>query len=530
MNQQSNNTATTPTTLSSTTNVPTATASNVIDNDDVIIGGIGHLFDDAVSYLPTRASIDRNLAPIIESEERERSAYERHHHHHHQHHHHHHQHHGSNISSSNTATDTDEESRSFSSRYYEYKLALADILERPRSSLTAKIWNLFVIFLIFASVVFLIVESYPSQYKKSVWWICETVIVAFFTLEYCLRLYATCNSVREVWNFVRKWMNIVDLLSFLPFYVEIILELASLAFDHSLIDIGLFRVLRLVRIFRLVRITQVQILLLSIRKSADVLFAITMYMIIGLLITSTVVYYVERGKFDPKTRQFLLPDGVTPSPFQNIPVSLWWALVSMTTTGYGDMTPATAFGKIVGGISILVGVLVIALPSVIIGRRFGELSSQYKMKLKMDQKRRQRMERESQMDASEIRLAQETDLINALSKHERLLAEQMARMIGVMEQANETREMIRAMMSNYGGASSSTVPAPSSSSLQGPPASSSLGAAAAAATMTGCNADDSTTLTTATTAATVDPVRRSQDRIVTHQTSVSDPTYGTMSC
>jgi len=211
-------------------------------------------------------------------------------------------------------------------------------------------------------------------------------------------------------------------------------------------------VLRLFRVFRLIRITQVQLLLLAISKSMDVLGAILMYLLIALLIASTLIYYLERGKFDAKTRQFVLSNG-TVSPFQNIPICAWWAIVSMTTTGYGDMIPTSALGKLVGGASIVVGVLVIALPSMIIGRKFGELSSQYKLKQKMDQRREQQRHRMARMNENEIRLAQETDLIKALGKHDRLLSEQMQQMQDSMTKVNETREMIRVIMTRFSASS-----------------------------------------------------------------------------
>jgi voltage-gated potassium channel Kch len=239
-------------------------------------------------------------------------------------------------------------------------------------------------------------------------------------------------------------VNIIDLLSFLPFYLEILFGVAFLALNMKL-NIGIFQVMRLFRIFRLIRIPQAQILVLAISKSLEALAAIFFYALVTILIASTAIYYAERGKYDPNRRLYVLPDGRI-SQFQNIPICTWWAVVSMTTTGYGDMIPTTVLGKLIGGFSILVGVLVIALPSMIIGRKFGELSSQYKVKQKLDKKKAERERMYRELNEQQLREVQETDLIKSLRKHNRYLNEQKQQMQILMKQTEETQRMIHQIL------------------------------------------------------------------------------------
>jgi gas vesicle protein len=328
-----------------------------------------------------------------------------------------------------------------------FKQRLHRFLEYPHSSWAATIWAYFVLTIILISVVFMIFESFPQFYYLSLWWYAETVVVAFFTIEYALRLFASSNNIRDVWNFVRQPMNIIDFLSFAPFYVEILFALASFAL-HITVNVPIFKVMRLFRVFRLVRIAQVQILLSAMRKSLDMLASVLFFICLNILIASTLIYFAERGQYDYQKKIFVGKDG-QPTQFQSILISAYWSVVTMTTTGYGDMIPQTSIGKAIAGASILIGVLVIALPSLLIGSAFSELNNQYKLKKKRERKQAEREALMNSNDELRIQQSQESELTKMLRKHNRVLKEQTQQMHRAIEQAEATQKLISELLNKY---------------------------------------------------------------------------------
>lgn len=194
-------------------------------------------------------------------------------------------------------------------------------------------------------------------------------------------------------DFFFTTMNIVDLLSFVPFYLEICLYYIfkyTLGEDSqvtltvmNLQILGVFRVLRLIRLFSLSKHSaKVKLLVTAMQKSLDLLVSVLFFIGSAVVISGTLIYYAERGTFDHTTKQFvhILEDGTTePSQFSNVLIGMWYALISVTTVGYGDFAPVSSLGRVIAGVSILVGMLFIALPSLIIGRTYSEVLHQYEM-------------------------------------------------------------------------------------------------------------------------------------------------------
>lgn len=161
-------------------------------------------------------------------------------------------------------------------------------------------------------------------------------------------------------KFVFSPMAIVDLLAILPFYLPFI--------D---IDLRFLRILRICRIFSLLKMARYSIAFAMIKsvlkEKKEELFVTLMFVIIVLVIISTLMFYVEQD--------------AQPEAFSSIPKAIWWGVVTLTTVGYGDVYPVTVYGKILGGIITLLSVGLIALPSGILASAYTQQIQKRKKKI-----------------------------------------------------------------------------------------------------------------------------------------------------
>lgn len=226
-----------------------------------------------------------------------------------------------------------------------------------------KFVNIFIISLIVLNVLAVMIETIDpihNKYKLYFDWF-DRISVYIFTIEYVLRVWSCTHDPRykgSIKGRIKYMLTpgaIIDLLAFFPFYIHLITGPGRL-------DLRTLRILRLMRFFRLFRLT-------AYTKSAQMIFNVfksrfnelllSFLMVVFLIIIAACLLYFAEHNEQPKS-------------FSSIPATLWWAVVTLTTTGYGDMAPHTIVGKILAAIIMLAGVALFALPAGIITAGFLE--------------------------------------------------------------------------------------------------------------------------------------------------------------
>ena len=208
--------------------------------------------------------------------------------------------------------------------------------------------NFLLIFLIIGNVFAVLFESVNEIYAhyKIYFDTFEYVSIAVFTLEYILRFWRVAEQDpfetewKQRWHYVTSGAAIIDLLAILPAYLNFFVP----------IDLRFLRILRLLRLLKLTRyFVSLQILLRVIEREKGSFQAVVFILSIMIVMAAAGIYVVE-GQAQPHA-------------FSSIPASMWWAVVTLTTVGYGDVTPITPLGRFLGALITILGVGLAALPA-----------------------------------------------------------------------------------------------------------------------------------------------------------------------
>ncbi|KAI9341075.1 hypothetical protein BD770DRAFT_447831 [Pilaira anomala] len=247
------------------------------------------------------------------------------------------------------------------------------LLEDPSSSNSAFWVNVVVSVLIVVSAIMTTVETIPafrSSESDQVWFHMEVMMVALFSVEYGLRVFAHSDSFSMLGKFFKSPLTIIDFISIVPFYIEIIAR-RDTTLEFRYLILRLFRLFRLFKTYKYTNsiVMTIEVMVIAFRRSRDALYALFFFLITCVVLFSTLLYFAERGIWDENLLTFVDPNG-NPSSFDSIPATFWFVIVTITTTGYGDIVPATFIGKLITFPAMVFGVLLIALPSIILGRHF----------------------------------------------------------------------------------------------------------------------------------------------------------------
>ena len=196
--------------------------------------------------------------------------------------------------------------------------------------------------MIVLSLVTFSIETLPNLTPSFRWWLyaIEIATVSIFTLEYMLRLFLADQKRRFAFSF----FGIIDLISILPFYISTGVDLRS---------VRAFRLLRLFRLFKLVRYSK------AIQRFHHALIIAREELILYFVVTVMLVYLAAVGIYYCET-------DAQPDKFQSVFHSLWWAVATLTTVGYGDVYPITAGGKIFTFLMLLIGLGIVSVPAGIV--------------------------------------------------------------------------------------------------------------------------------------------------------------------
>lgn len=217
-----------------------------------------------------------------------------------------------------------------------------------------RLFDIILLILIALSVIAVILETVPSYHDEyaSLFSVLEWFFTIVFTIEYVLRLY----SVYKPSKYAKSFYGIVDLVSILPTYLSMFL-----VGSPSLMMVRALRLLRVFRIFKLTQfMSQGQIIIQALRDSRAKIAVFMFFIMIMVSIFGSMMYLIE---------------GNSNEGFDSIPRSIYWAIVTLTTVGYGDISPVTPLGQLLSSIIMIAGYAVIAVPTGIVSAEVIKSSS-----------------------------------------------------------------------------------------------------------------------------------------------------------
>lgn len=199
--------------------------------------------------------------------------------------------------------------------------------------------------------------------------ILETACGVWFTVEFVLRLSVSPSKK----NFFQEPMNWVDFIAILPVFVRIILSHDTYPYDNPTLAYDILAACRLFRLFRFFKVNLgFLILKQTMIASSRELLLLVLLVLIPVVIFASIAYICEKNANE--------------EDFPSIPDGLWWAIITITTVGYGDSSPITVAGKIFASFCALASIIITALPISIIGNNFSLYYSHAQAKMKLPKK------------------------------------------------------------------------------------------------------------------------------------------------
>lgn len=208
-----------------------------------------------------------------------------------------------------------------------------------------KLFDIILLVLIVLSVVAVMLESVDFIAAKhgKLLRISEWVLTIFFTIEYIARI----AVVQKPTKYIFSWLGIIDLMSILPTYLSFFMVGSQ--------GLAILRALRLLRVFRVLKlmrfVSESEVLARALISSRHKITVFFLFLLILVFILGSIMYLVEGSE----------------SGFNSIPLSIYWAIVTLTTVGFGDITPITVVGQFIASIIMLLGYSIIAIPTGIVG-------------------------------------------------------------------------------------------------------------------------------------------------------------------
>jgi len=241
--------------------------------------------------------------------------------------------------------------------YFEIRKQVFRLLDADQGGKAGQAIDLFIMALIMLSVVSIILETVDpinAQYGSYFQYF-ELISVTIFSIEYILRIWSITShegysAIRGRLQYATNPYMVIDFLAIIPFFLG------------GIVDLRFLRVIRLFRVFRVFKLarysTSIQTMGQVLKKKKPDLIISVVVTAILLVLASSSIYYVEHE--------------AQPEVFSSIPAAFWWGVVTMTTVGYGDVTPVTQAGQLLGGIVAFLGIGLFALPASILASGFIE--------------------------------------------------------------------------------------------------------------------------------------------------------------
>ena len=232
-----------------------------------------------------------------------------------------------------------------SKEYHPLKEKIHEVIFEADTPL-GKRFDITLMVIIVLSVVVVLLETVPSLQEKygNFFYILEWIFTVIFTIEYILRLYCVYRPLK----YAKSFFGIIDLLAILPTYLSVFIIGAQ-----SLLVIRILRLMRVFRIFKLWHfLTEGRQLVKALQASRAKITVFMLFVLLMVTIIGSIMYIIEGGQEN--------------TGFSSIPQSIYWAIVTLTTVGYGDITPTTDFGRFLSAIVMILGYAVLAVPTGIV--------------------------------------------------------------------------------------------------------------------------------------------------------------------